>query len=206
MGLLQWGLFLRGRLLAAGMWVPVVAIAWPLGFSVTWAIGVDVERGYYVFGARVRWSSRLSPAWLCCSCFEVEPASQERGIRSKQPSSAGKTQMPDNGEPSLSGEAPVYSSWYGPLVSIVRGARSLLPRHREGKVMTTRTPRNLATCLCRTCRTPLTARSGNRSLQPTICPLHSYCARRCHSNRQQYNGFWVAIPSGYCWRLTRLFD
>jgi hypothetical protein len=50
-GLLQWGLFLRGRLLAAGMWVPVVAIAWPLGFSVTWAIGVDVERGYYVFGA-----------------------------------------------------------------------------------------------------------------------------------------------------------
>jgi hypothetical protein len=50
-GLLQWGLFLRGRLLAAGMWVPVVAIAWPLGWAVTWAAGIDVERGYYVFGA-----------------------------------------------------------------------------------------------------------------------------------------------------------
>ena len=51
MGLLQGGLFLRGRLLAAGMWVPVVAIAWSLGWAVTWAIGIDVERGYYVFGA-----------------------------------------------------------------------------------------------------------------------------------------------------------
>jgi hypothetical protein len=50
-GLLQWGLFLRGRLLAAGMWPPVVAIAWPLGWTVTWAAGVDVERGYYVFGS-----------------------------------------------------------------------------------------------------------------------------------------------------------
>jgi hypothetical protein len=50
-GLLQGGLFLRGRLLAAGMWVPVVAIAWPLGWAVAWAIGIDVERGYYVFGA-----------------------------------------------------------------------------------------------------------------------------------------------------------
>jgi hypothetical protein len=50
-GLLQWGLFLRGRLLAAGMWVPVVGIAWPLGWTVTWAAGIDVERGYYVFGA-----------------------------------------------------------------------------------------------------------------------------------------------------------
>jgi hypothetical protein len=53
-GLLQWWLFLRGRLLAAApaaMWVPVVAIAWPVGWAVTWATGVDVERGYYVFGA-----------------------------------------------------------------------------------------------------------------------------------------------------------
>jgi hypothetical protein len=50
-GLLQWGLFLRGRLLVASLWVPVVAIAWPLGWTVTWATGVDVERGYYVFGA-----------------------------------------------------------------------------------------------------------------------------------------------------------
>jgi hypothetical protein len=50
-GLLQWGLFLRGRLLLASLWLPVVAIAWPLGWTVAWAIGVDVERGYYVFGA-----------------------------------------------------------------------------------------------------------------------------------------------------------
>ena len=50
-GLLQWGLFLRGRLVVGGLWVPVVAIAWPLGWAVTWAAGIDVERGYYVFGA-----------------------------------------------------------------------------------------------------------------------------------------------------------
>jgi hypothetical protein len=50
-GLLQWGLFLRERVLAAGLWPPVVAIAWPLGWTVTWAAGVDVERGYYVFGS-----------------------------------------------------------------------------------------------------------------------------------------------------------
>jgi hypothetical protein len=50
-GLLQWGLFLRGRLLVASLWPPVVAVAWPLGWAVTWAAGVDVERGYYVFGA-----------------------------------------------------------------------------------------------------------------------------------------------------------
>ena len=50
-GLLQWGLALRGRLPLASLWVPVVAITWPLGWTVPWAIGVDVERGYYVFGA-----------------------------------------------------------------------------------------------------------------------------------------------------------
>ncbi len=50
-GLLQWGLVLRGRLPLASLWAPVVAVAWPLGWTVPWAIGVDVERGYYVFGA-----------------------------------------------------------------------------------------------------------------------------------------------------------
>jgi hypothetical protein len=50
-GLLQWGLVLRGRVLLASLWPPVVAIAWPLGWTVTWAGGIDVERGYYVFGA-----------------------------------------------------------------------------------------------------------------------------------------------------------
>jgi hypothetical protein len=49
-GLLQWWL-LQGRVLLASLWPPVVAIAWPLGWTVTWATGVDVERGYYVFGA-----------------------------------------------------------------------------------------------------------------------------------------------------------
>jgi hypothetical protein len=28
-----------------------VALAWPLGWMVTWAVGVDVERGYAVFGS-----------------------------------------------------------------------------------------------------------------------------------------------------------
>jgi hypothetical protein len=50
-GLLQWGLVLRGRVLLGSLWPPVVAIAWPVGWTVTWAAGIDVERGYYVFGA-----------------------------------------------------------------------------------------------------------------------------------------------------------
>jgi hypothetical protein len=50
-GLLQWGLFLRGRLLRASLWPLVVAIAWPVGWTVTWAFGIDVERGFLVFGA-----------------------------------------------------------------------------------------------------------------------------------------------------------
>jgi hypothetical protein len=50
-GLLQWGLALRNRLALASLWPPVVAIAWPVGWTVTWAAGIDVERGYYVFGA-----------------------------------------------------------------------------------------------------------------------------------------------------------
>jgi hypothetical protein len=49
-GLLQWGL-LRGRLLRTRLWPLVVAIAWPVGWTVTWAFGIDVERGYYTFGA-----------------------------------------------------------------------------------------------------------------------------------------------------------
>jgi hypothetical protein len=48
-GLLQWAL-LRGRVRAAILWVPV-AVAWPIGWTVTWAVGVDVERGYAVFGS-----------------------------------------------------------------------------------------------------------------------------------------------------------
>jgi hypothetical protein len=48
-GLLQWAL-LRWRVRAAILWVPV-AVAWPIGWTVTWAVGVDVERGYAVFGS-----------------------------------------------------------------------------------------------------------------------------------------------------------
>jgi hypothetical protein len=50
-GLLQWGLVLRSRILLGSLWPPVVAIAWPIGWTVTWAFGIDVERGYYAFGA-----------------------------------------------------------------------------------------------------------------------------------------------------------
>jgi hypothetical protein len=50
-GLLQGALVLRGRVVLWGLWPPVVAIAWPVGWTVTWAFGIDVERGYYVFGA-----------------------------------------------------------------------------------------------------------------------------------------------------------
>ena len=49
-GLSQWAL-LRGRVRAANLWVPVVAVAWPVGWTVTWSIGIDVERGYAVFGS-----------------------------------------------------------------------------------------------------------------------------------------------------------
>src|SRR5215210_1338449 len=34
-----------------GLWTFVVALAWPLGWTVTWAVGVDVERVYAVFGS-----------------------------------------------------------------------------------------------------------------------------------------------------------
>jgi hypothetical protein len=50
-GLLQGALVLRGRAVLWGLWPSVVALAWPVGWTVTWAFGIDVERGYYVFGA-----------------------------------------------------------------------------------------------------------------------------------------------------------
>lgn len=49
-GLLQWA-HLSGRVPAASLWVAVVGAAWPIGWTVTWAVGVDVERGYAVFGS-----------------------------------------------------------------------------------------------------------------------------------------------------------
>ena len=49
-GLLQWWL-LRVRVRVASLWPSVVAVAWPLGWTVTWAAGVDVERSYAVFGS-----------------------------------------------------------------------------------------------------------------------------------------------------------
>jgi len=49
-GLLQ-GALLGERFRVAGLWTLVVALAWPLGWTVTWAVGVDVGRGYWVFGS-----------------------------------------------------------------------------------------------------------------------------------------------------------
>jgi hypothetical protein len=49
-GLLQWWL-LQGRVRIAGLWLPVVTVTWPLGWTVTWAAGVDVEGSYAVFGS-----------------------------------------------------------------------------------------------------------------------------------------------------------
>ncbi len=49
-GLAQWAL-LRPHVHTAILWMPAVAMAWPLGWTVTWSAGVDVERGYAVFGA-----------------------------------------------------------------------------------------------------------------------------------------------------------
>jgi hypothetical protein len=41
---------LRGRGVSAA-WTAVTAAGWSLGWLATWSVGVDVERGYYVFGA-----------------------------------------------------------------------------------------------------------------------------------------------------------
>ena len=49
-GVGQWTL-LRERLQSAGLWVLVLAVAWPLGWTTTWSIGVDVSLGYAVFDA-----------------------------------------------------------------------------------------------------------------------------------------------------------
>jgi hypothetical protein len=43
-------LVLRGRLAGAWRWVPLTAVAWTLGWTVTRAAGIDVEAHYYVFG------------------------------------------------------------------------------------------------------------------------------------------------------------
>lgn len=49
-GVAQW-LLLRPRIPAAYRWIPAMTTCWPIGWTVTWAAGVDVERGYAVFGA-----------------------------------------------------------------------------------------------------------------------------------------------------------
>ena len=43
-------LALRGRLPGAWRWLPLTAVAWTLGWTVTRAAGIDVERHYYNFG------------------------------------------------------------------------------------------------------------------------------------------------------------
>jgi hypothetical protein len=49
-GAAQATLLARGRGVSA-TWTAVTAAGWSLGWLATWAVGVDVERGYYVFGA-----------------------------------------------------------------------------------------------------------------------------------------------------------
>jgi len=50
LGIAQW-LLLRRHVTAAGLWIVVVAIGWALGWVVTRAAGVDLSRGWLVFGA-----------------------------------------------------------------------------------------------------------------------------------------------------------
>ena len=49
-GFSQW-MLLKGHVPAANLWVPVATAAWPVGWAVTWAAGIDVERGYAMFSA-----------------------------------------------------------------------------------------------------------------------------------------------------------
>ena len=47
-----------------------------------WAAGIDVERGYYVFGASgALVFAALTADWRCCSRSEAGLASLERGAR-----------------------------------------------------------------------------------------------------------------------------
>lgn len=48
-GALQW-VFLRQQVTMAGWWVLVVAACWALGWLVTRAVGVDLSKGWPVFG------------------------------------------------------------------------------------------------------------------------------------------------------------
>jgi len=50
LGIAQW-LLLRRHVAAAGLWIVVVTIGWALGWTVTRAAGVDLSRGWLVFGA-----------------------------------------------------------------------------------------------------------------------------------------------------------
>ena len=45
------GALLGRRVQVVGLWTLVVALAWPFGWTVTWAVGIDVGRGYAVFGS-----------------------------------------------------------------------------------------------------------------------------------------------------------
>jgi len=62
---------------------------------------------------------------------------------------------------------------------MVPGARSLLLLLQRGERNDNPYRRNVAAYLCKTYRAPLATSRGSRSLQLTICPLHSYCACRC---------------------------
>lgn len=67
LGLGQWVL-LRQNVTRAALWIPAIALGWALGWTVTRAVGVDLAKGWTVFGlsgaAVFAALSALALAWL----------------------------------------------------------------------------------------------------------------------------------------------
>ena len=54
----QW-LVLRQHVVHGGVWVPTVALAWTLGWTVTRAAGVDLAPTFATFGSTGAWAFQL---------------------------------------------------------------------------------------------------------------------------------------------------
>lgn len=56
------------RLPQAAVWLPTVALAWPIGWAVTRAVGVDLAPNFTVFGSTGAWAFQfltgLALAWM----------------------------------------------------------------------------------------------------------------------------------------------
>lgn len=67
LGAFQWVL-LRQHLSPAGWWVPVIAVGWAAGWTITRLVGVDLSKGWAVFGisgaAAFAALSGLALTWL----------------------------------------------------------------------------------------------------------------------------------------------